>query len=113
MATFDRSYTTYYWSAILSKALSCIVLEIKRILVENRHFFIPLVFDAPVRGVPVGILSYRWVWKTRMVSLLLPDGKKSLNDMFSCFDSIPTSDRWTDILPRHSPRSTLCIRVAR
>jgi len=25
------------------------------ILVENRHFLYPLAFDAPVRGVPVGI----------------------------------------------------------
>jgi len=26
-------------------------------LVENRDFFIPLAFDAPVRLVPVGIFS--------------------------------------------------------
>ena len=45
-------------------------------MVENRQFFIPLTFDAPVRGVPVGI-SYRhpvWYGKTRMV--WLPDGEK-------------------------------------
>jgi len=26
-------------------------------------FFIPHAFDAPVRGVPVGILPFRLVWK--------------------------------------------------
>jgi len=42
-------------------------------LVENRDLFTPLAFDAPVRGVPVGILPSRLVW-----------------------DTIPTCDRWTD-----------------
>ena len=33
------------------------------IFVENRDFFIPLAFDAPVKEVPVGILQSRLVWK--------------------------------------------------
>jgi len=36
-------------------------------------FFISLAFDAPFRGVPVGILPYCLVRKTRMVGL--PVGK--------------------------------------
>ena len=28
MAPFDRSYTTFYWSAILNIALSCTVFEL-------------------------------------------------------------------------------------
>jgi len=34
----------------------------------------PLAFDAPVRGVPIGISAPPWYGKTRMVSL--PDGEK-------------------------------------
>jgi len=32
-------------------------------MVENRHFSYPLAFDAPVRGVLVGIAPPRLVWK--------------------------------------------------
>ena len=32
-------------------------------MVENRHFSYSLTFDAPVRGVPVGIALPRLVWK--------------------------------------------------
>ena len=56
--------------------LSITVSEIQRDICEkNRHFIIPLAFDAPVRGFPS---EYRhplwWYGKTRMVSL--PDGEK-------------------------------------
>jgi len=44
-------------------------------LVDNRDLFIPLAFDAPVRGAPVGILSSRLIWKN-MVGL--PDGEETL-----------------------------------
>jgi len=38
--------------------LTITVSEIQRDICEkNRHFIIPLAFDAPVRGVPVGILA--------------------------------------------------------
>jgi len=37
-------------------------------------FFPSVAFDAPVRGVPVGISAPLWYGKTRMVSL--PDGEK-------------------------------------
>ena len=58
-----------------SAHLTITVSEIQRDICEkNRHFIIPLAFDAPVRGVPVGISAPLWYGKTRMVSL--PDGKK-------------------------------------
>ena len=45
-----------------------------RYLWKNRHFIIPLAFDDPVWGVPVGISAPLWYGNTRMVSL--PDGEK-------------------------------------
>jgi len=58
---------------IVTRAVSCIICEIKRVLVENRDFFhITLAFDAPVfRQVPVGILPSALVWKTRMVGTVI------------------------------------------
>ena len=49
--------------------LTITVSEIRRDICET-----PLAFDAPIRGVPVGILAPPLNGKTRMVSL--PDGKK-------------------------------------
>jgi len=44
--------------------LAITVSEIERDICEkNRHFIIPLAFDAPVRGVPVGISAPPLVWK--------------------------------------------------
>jgi len=55
--------------------LSITVSEIQRDICEkNRHFIIPLAFDDPVWGVPVGISAPLWYGNTRMVSL--PDGEK-------------------------------------
>ena len=55
--------------------LSITVCKIEQDICEkNPHFIIPLAFDAPVRGVPVGMSAPPLVWKTRMVSL--PDGEK-------------------------------------
>jgi len=50
MAPFDRPYTTFYWFAIVTMALSYIISELKRDIVENRDFHTPHAFDAPVRG---------------------------------------------------------------
>ena len=118
MAPFDRSYTTFYWSAIVNIVLSCTVFELfdvewyhdleiwvrchSRSFRTNRKphrsfrklrcsflfafhsnynyilhqfrakarywskiviFSYLLAFDAPVRGVPVGILISRLVWE--------------------------------------------------
>jgi len=71
-------------------------------------FFIPLAFDAPAQGVPVGILLSRLVWKkTRMVGLT--DRGKSLTICLTVYTqyrrvSDRQTDGQTDILPRHSPR---------
>jgi len=44
--------------------LTVTVSEIQRdIGRKSPIFFIPLAFDAPVRGVPVGIAPPRLVWK--------------------------------------------------
>ena len=44
--------------------LTITVSEIERDIYENnRHFIIPLAFDAPVRGVPVGISAPSLGWK--------------------------------------------------
>jgi len=52
------SYSSYI-------ALFRIVLETKKseILVKSHKFSYPFVFNALVRGVPIGLLSYRLVWK--------------------------------------------------
>jgi len=53
------------------------ICEIERDICEkNRYFIISLAFDAPVRGVPVGMSAPLWYGKTIMVSL--PDGEKIL-----------------------------------
>jgi len=48
--TDGRSGAVSYSPSIVTMALSCLISEIKRILVENSDFFISLAFDAPVRG---------------------------------------------------------------
>ena len=72
-------------------------------------FFLPLAFDAPVRGVPVGIMPCCLVWKTRMVWLL--DGKKT-EDTITRFDSIHERDRRTDrrteLLYQYHSSALLC-----
>jgi len=66
-----------------------------RYLRKNRHFIIPLAFDAPVRGVPVGISAPLWYGKTRMVSL--PDGEKiSKISLFILAQLRNVTDRQTD-----------------
>jgi len=58
---------------------------------ESRFLPTPPAFDDLVRGVPVGILLCRLVWKTRMV--WLPGGEKIL---FIRFDRMYERDRQTD-----------------
>jgi len=43
VAPFDRPYTTFYWSAIVSMAVSCIISEIKQGIVSKiTNFSYPL-----------------------------------------------------------------------
>ena len=60
---------------------------------KNPHFTISLAFDAPFRGVPVGMSAPPFV-KTIMVSL--PDSEKNFEDMFIRFDVIHERDGLTD-----------------
>ena len=58
--------------------LTITVSEIERdICKKNRHFIIPLAFDAPVRGggFPSEYRHPVWYGKTRMVGL--PEGEKN------------------------------------
>ena len=51
MATFDRPRATYYQSAIVTIALSCIISKTKRdIGGKSRFFHPPPAFDAPLGG---------------------------------------------------------------
>jgi len=63
--------------------LTITVSEIQRDICEKKSSFyhIPLAFDAPIRGVPVGISASLWDGKTRMVSL--PGGKKFRRYVYS------------------------------
>jgi len=45
IAPFDRSHTSYYSSSIVTMVVSCIVSEIKQILVENANFSYRLPFN--------------------------------------------------------------------
>ena len=74
---------------------------------KNRHFIIPLAFDALVRGFPSEYCHPVRCGKTGMVGLL--DGEKNFEDMYNSLSTIPACDRQTDrqtdgqtdILPRH------------
>ena len=48
---------------------------------ESRFLPTPPAFDAPVRGVSVGISTSRLAWKTRMA--WLPDGEKNFIYLYS------------------------------
>ena len=63
--------------------------------------FLPIspAFDAPVRGVSVGISTSRLAWKTRMA--WLPDGEKNFKDIFIRLDTAYERDRHT-----HTDRQT-------
>jgi len=74
MVPFESLGTVSYSPSIVTMALSCISSEIKPDVGRTSCFSSPLAFDAPVMGVPVGILPSRWLWKTRMV--MLPTVKK-------------------------------------
>jgi len=65
-------------------------------------FLYSLAFNAPVRGVPVGILPSRLVWKNHNGGATR--WWKNFVDMCKRLHTIPACDGRTDILPRHSPR---------
>ena len=76
--------------------LSITVSEIQRDIHEKiGNFSYTLVFDAAVRGVPIGISAPLWYGKTRMVSL--SDGEKiSKISLFVLAQLRNVTDRQTD-----------------
>ena len=70
MAPFNRSYTTYCWSAIIIIALSCVISEIKQDIGRKSRFLYPL------GQFPAEDCHTVWCGKTRMV--WLPVGEKVL-----------------------------------
>ena len=95
MAPFESlSTVSYSLSVVTNYGSVFIVLEIKRYIGRNRDFSYPLAFDAPVRGLSVGILSYRLIRKNE--NDLATDGEKHSDDLFSRFDRIPACDGRTD-----------------
>ena len=72
-------------------ALSCIILEIKRIIGRKSHFFHTLLHSTSLFG---GFRrSIVWCGKNRMA--WLSKIEKNVDDMFSRFDKIPARDRRT------------------
>ena len=65
-----------------------------RYLWKNRHFIIPLAFDAPVSGVPVGISAPPLAWKNK--NGVATRRWRNFEDIFIHFDVIHERDRRTD-----------------
>jgi len=87
---------------IVTMALSCIICEIKRYICRKSWFFsYHIAFDAPVRGVPVGILPSRLVWENE---------NGGVEDMYSRLDSVPAYDRRKD---KRTDRRTSCDGIVR
>jgi len=93
MVPFESLGTVSYLYPIVNMALTCIVSEIKRDIGQKSRFFIPPAFNAPVRRVPVGILSYRLVRKKYDVATRW---RKKSDYTFSRLDTIPACDGQTD-----------------
>ena len=75
--------------------LTITVSEIQRDIGRRSSIFsYPLAFDAPVRGVPVGVAPPRLVRKTRMA--WLPHGEKNVEDIFIRFGATYERDGQTD-----------------
>ena len=76
LVPFESLGAVSYSPSIVTMTLCGIISEIKRDIGRKSWFLYLLAFDAPVRVVPVGILPWRLVWKTRMV--WLPEGEYNL-----------------------------------
>jgi len=77
MVPFESLRAVSYSPSIVTNWLSVAAfrrpISTNNILVESRHFFIPLAFDAPVRGFPSEYRPPVWCGKTRTV--WLPDDR--------------------------------------
>jgi len=67
----------------------------------NRDFFIPPCIQCPIRGVPVGILPYRLVWKNYPMVKKFWGYVQPFRDNTSMWQTDRRTERQT--LRRHSP----------
>jgi len=75
--------------------LTITVSEIQRDIGRKSSIFsYPLTFDAPIRGVPIGIAPPRLVWKNQ--NGLATTRWKNFEDIFSHFGATHKRDRRTD-----------------
>ena len=89
----EREFDAYKLSRCMCRSNYYRLWDTAIYLWKNRHFIIPLAFDAPVRGFPSEYRHPLWDGKTRMVSL--PDGEK-ISKISIRFDVIHERDRRTD-----------------
>jgi len=92
LAPFESLGAVSYSPSIVTMALSCIILEIKRYICQESWFFTPLYSTPPLGGSPSDYCLPVWFVKTRMMGL--PDGEKS-DDIFTRFDRMYKRDRQT------------------
>ena len=59
----EREFDAYKLSRCMCPSNYNRFQDIARYWRKNRHFIIPLAFDAPVRGVPIGVSPPHLVWK--------------------------------------------------
>jgi len=100
----EREFDAYKLSRCMCPSHYNRFWDTARYLWKNRHFIIPLAFDAPLRGVPVGIPASPLIWKTRMVSL--PDGEKISK---TCLFVLTWSTNVTDGRTLHDSKDRACI----
>jgi len=100
-----------YLLSIVTMALSCIILEIKRDIGQKSWFFhTPLYLASRLGGSPSEYCYVVWHRKTRMA--WLPDGEKKFDDVYSFCHNSRTwqTDRHTDIAWRQRPLLMLASR---
>jgi len=61
-------------------------------LVGNCNFFLPLAFNAPVGGVPIGIPGKIGPHKTRIMGLSGSEDSLTNDDRLSHFEAMPACD---------------------
>ena len=103
----EREFDAYKLSRCMSPSNYNRFWDTARYLWKNRHFIILPAFDAPVRGVPVGISVPPLGWKN--LNGVATRWWKNFADIFILFDVIHARDGQMD--KQHIPR--LCIRIAR
>ena len=104
---FESLAAVSYWPSIVTMALSWIICEIKR-KSWLFHKFIPLAFDAPVRGSPSEYCHLVWCGKLEWWGY--PMMNKLWGYIYKCLDSTPACDRQTD---RRLDRQTSCHGIVR